>query len=126
MSGTYKGLNQILNGSSVTMTPNATTALTGNLPLDSKERGHLLVKVVLSGVIVAGSVTVKLQDSFNGGATWEDVKTAAVTVSGNYELTNNINNGTDGLIWPLVRVVLVSTNAGDTATATAVWAARSN
>jgi hypothetical protein len=127
MAQRAKSLNQIKgSATSVVCTSNATTAITDSLPLSFDETGRLLCAVTFSNVAVVGSITLKLQDSRDNGATWQDVKTQAVTANITYEIENNTQKVADTLMWPLARLIVTSTNAGDTATATAVWLSRAN
>lgn len=125
MAQRAKSLNQIKGKAvSVVCTPNATTTITDNMDLSLAETNQFLCAVAFSNVSVAGSITLKLQDSRDQGVTWTDVKTQAVSANTTYELENNTQKTADTLMWPLVRLVVVSTNVSDTATVTAVWAAR--
>jgi hypothetical protein len=125
MAQRAKSLNQIKGkAASVTCTPNNTTTITDALELSLDEMGSLLCAVTFTNVSVTGSITLKLQDSRDGGTNWQDVKTQAVSANTTYELENNTQKTADTLVWPLVRLIVVSTNAGDTATVSAVWIAR--
>jgi hypothetical protein len=94
------------------------------MELSLSEMGSLICAVTFTNVSVTGSITLKLQDSRDGGTNWQDVKTQAVSANTTYELENNTQKTADTLVWPLVRLIVVSTNAGDTATVNAVWVAR--
>jgi hypothetical protein len=121
----YKSLNQIAGGaSSIALTPNSTTALTETLSISEAEQGCFMAAVVVGSLTLVGTVAVKLQHRPFSDAAWTDVKSTNVTASGTYTLINNTNNGTDGPIWPQARIVITSTNAGDAANITSVWAAR--
>lgn len=125
MAQRAKSLNQIKGkADSVVCTPNNTTAITGNMDLSLAETNQFLCAVTFSNVSVAGTITLKLQDSRDQGVTWTDVKTQAVSTNTTYELENNTQKTADTLMWPLARLVVVSTNVSDTATVTAVWASR--
>ena len=125
MAQRAKSLNQIKGkAASVTCTPNATTTITDAMELSLSEMGSLICAVTFTNVSVTGSITLKLQDSRDGGTNWQDVKTQAVSANTTYELENNTQKTADTLVWPLVRLIVVSTNAGDTATVNAVWVAR--
>jgi len=125
MAQRAKSLNQIKGkAASVTCTPNNTTTITDAMELSLAEMGSLICAVTFTNVSVAGSITLKLQDSRDSGTSWQDVKTQAVSANTTYELENNTQKTADTLVWPLVRLVVVSTNAGDTATVNAVYVAR--
>lgn len=121
-----KSLNQIINGAkTVTMTANATTPLTSAMELTFEETLSLKVAATFTGVTVVGAITLKLQHSYDGGTSWLDAQSVAVTSSTTFSVSNNAN-GSDPALWPMVRVVLVSTNASDAAVCSAVWVSRAS
>jgi len=75
----------------------------------------------IKGGLVDNVVTKNSDDSGDGTITAANSTPGAATLV--YELENNMYAGSDTAIWPLARVVVTS-GAGDTATATAVYVSR--
>ncbi len=78
----------------------------------------IVIKIAVSAVTVVGSVTPKLQTAI--GNDWIDVKSgAAITVAGNTYIRLMSTIGADAAVMPLLnkgRIVVTTTNAGDTVT----------
>lgn len=91
-------------------------------PIYSGGAKHLVVKVVVSGVTVAGAITAKLQTAI--GSDWQDSKTVSITQDGNFYIKLLAENEDDWAFLPLLnrgRVVITTTNAGDRVTVSSVW-----
>lgn len=76
----------------------------------------MVIKLVASGVTVAGAITAKLQTAIDGF--FVDSKTVSITASGAYYIKLNVEVTADQTYLPLLsagRVVVTTTNAGDAA-----------
>lgn len=89
---------------------------------------HLRVDVKVSGVTVVGSIDLKLQHATNNSESFTDLAganaTVSVTADGVYSMTQVIERAVDQPNMPLkktLRVVAVTTNAGDEVTVDNVW-----
>ncbi len=110
----YTVKEMILNGASVACTQNSTTAITNVFRITPEDSVNILVRVTVSAISVGTGITLVLQDSCDG-STWATVKSTALSATTNYELENNMFNGSDTAIWPLARIVVV-TQGSDTVT----------
>lgn len=80
-----------------------------------------VVKINVSAITVVGSVTAKLQTAI--GSDWVDAKTATLTTTGPAYIKINNSASGDQTYCPLLnraRVVITTTNAGDTVTVSSV------
>lgn len=76
------------------------------------------IAVKCSAVTVAAGITAKLQTSVDGGTTWVDSKTVAVTTNGVVYIKLLSDTAGDQTYLPLLNSaqVVLTTGAGDTAT----------
>lgn len=88
---------------------------------DSAADGTMTMTQVVAGDDADDAVTKDEDDGTAGSISAANTTASAETA--NYELENNIYDGTDTAMWPLARVV-VTTGTGDTATASAVYVSR--
>lgn len=99
-------------------------ASTTNQPISKEYRvtswGALrhVVAIKCSAVTVAAAITAKLQTSVDGGTTWVDSKTVAVTTNGVFYIKLLSDLAGDQTYLPLLNTarVVLTTGAGDTAT----------
>lgn len=81
----------------------------------------LAVKVKASAATIVGSITAKLQTAL--GNDWVDVKSVTVSAAGNFYIKVMSTVAGDAAIMPLLnkgRVVITTTNAGDSVTVASV------
>jgi hypothetical protein len=86
-------------------------------PLTSGGALHHVVKITVSGVTVAGSITAMLQTAI--GNDWQNSKTVSITANGIYYIKLNVEASGDQTYLPLLnkaQIVLSTTNAGDAVT----------
>lgn len=109
MSG-YNVKNFLLKGTSQAIGASETdTAVTVPFKISENDSKNTLVKLVASGH--SGTVTGKLQDSFDGGTTWEDVASVSITGNGNFEIEHDHSEASTGVMWTLGRVVITTAAA---------------
>lgn len=99
------------------------TVVTRNFKISNGDSKSMLVKVEAITTTIGTAVTANLQDSWDGGTTWADVKTVSITGDGAFEIEVNALDGADTLMWPLGRVTIDS-GSGDAATITNVYVTR--
>lgn len=82
-----------------------------------------VIAAKFSSVTVGTGITAKLQTSPDGGTTWVDSKTVAVTTNGYAYIKLAINIAGDQTYLPLLNVarIVLTTGAGDTATVDAIY-----
>ena len=83
-------------------------------PITAGGSKNIVVKLVVSGVTVVGSISAKLQSAI--GADWVDAKSVSITADGNVYIKLNIEVAADQAALPLLnkgRVVITTTDAGD-------------
>lgn len=120
----YQVKNYLLNGAAQSVGASATAqAVTPTFTITAGDSKNLLVKVVASGVTSTTGITAKLQDSFDGGTTWEDAGEVDITTDGNFEIEHDAGEATTGVLWNLGRVV-ATTGTGDAVTVDAVYVSR--
>jgi hypothetical protein len=77
----------------------------------------MVLKITTSAATVVGTVTVKLQSAI--GSDWVDMKSTTIASAGSVYLRLNIEVAGDQSVLPMLakgRVVLTTTNAGDSIT----------
>lgn len=99
------------------------TVVTRNFPITHEDSKSMIVKVEVTTTTITNAVTANLQDSWDGGTTWADVKTVSITGDGAFEIEVNAIDGADTLMWPLGRITIDS-GVDDAATITNVWVTR--
>lgn len=109
----YRTNNSIRTGASISCAASSTTVIRDPFKVSEHDAMNILVAVAFTSVSVTNAITLKLQDSHDGGTTWADVQTQAVSADTTYEVENNMTAGTDTMMWPLARIVVV-TGVGDT------------
>lgn len=95
-----------------------------NIPISKEYRitswGSLRQQIAVkaSAVTVAAGITAKLQTSIDGGTTWVDSKTVAVSANGVFYIKLLETVAGDQTYLPLLNTarVVLTTGAGDTAT----------
>lgn len=96
------------------------TPVTRHFQITHEDSKHLLVRVEASSTTVSTGITAKIQHSFDGGTSWIDGKTVAISGDGDFGIEVNVSDGSDALMWPLGRIV-VSSGSGDAADIDAVF-----
>lgn len=77
------------------------------------------VFLTLSSTVVATSVTAYLEDTHDGGTTWNTVASASISNGAtSAEIVHNIHDGAADPMWPVCRVS-ITTGAGDSLNVTA-------
>ena len=109
MSG-YNVKNFLLTGTSQVIGASETdTPVTPAFKISENDSKNMLVKLVASGH--SGTVTGKLQDSFDGGTTWEDAGSVSITGNGNFEIEHDHSEASTGVLWALGRIVITTAGA---------------
>lgn len=127
MSTGYIVKDLLLRGAEVTVA-NATTVVSSEFNPGAEGSLNLLVKVVADTVTAGSGVTAKLQESYDGGNTWEDVGNRAevsVTGDGAFEISLISTDTSDAAqlpLWPKCRVAVTAASDA-TATVTHVYVA---
>ena len=109
--------SQVL-GAAVTAQP-----VTQNFGITEGDSLQTSITVVCTDVTAGAGITAKLQDSYDGGTTWEDACSVAVTADGHFEIVHNVAEGDVDPLWNVARVV-VTTGAGSAVTVDAVYVSR--
>ena len=116
----YQRINRLLRETSIVVGASAVdTPVTAPFALTPADSKNIKVKVVAASVTSSEGIHARLQDSFDGGVTWEDAGTIEITGNGVFEIDYDYSEGSVGTLWPLARVTIDS-GAGDAATITAV------
>lgn len=90
-------------------------------PIYSTGSRYLVIKIKVAAATVVGTITAKLQTAIDGD--YVDSKTVVVSAAGDFYIKLNNNVTADQTFLPLLskgRVVMTSTNAGDSFTVTSV------
>lgn len=90
-------------------------------PITAGGSKNFVLKIKTSAATVVGTITAKLQTAL--GDDWVDSKTVVIAASGNVYIKLNVEVTADQTFLPLLakgRVVLTTTNAGDSITLTSV------
>lgn len=111
-------LTQVAVGASETDTP-----VTVPFRASHEDSMAMMVNVVCTSVTVTNAITANLQDSYDGGTTWADVKTVAISGNGTFEVEVNAWDGSDTIMHPLLRVTIDS-GVGDAVDVDNVWVTR--
>ena len=120
----YTSRDLLTNGTSIVVGASETnTVVTNTFKISDADAKTMLVKIEAITVTSATAITANLQDSWDGGTTWADVKTVAIAADGAVEIEVNTLDGGDTLMWPLGRVTIDS-GSGDAATITNVFVTR--
>jgi len=109
---------QIAVGASETNTP-----ITVPFRASAEDSMAMIVNVVCTSVTVTNAITANLQDSYDAGTTWADVKTVAISGNGTFEIEVNAFDGSDTIMHPLLRVT-VDSGADDAVDVDNVWVTR--
>ena len=109
---------QIAVGASETNTP-----ITVPFRASSEDSMAMIVNVVCTSVTGTNAITANLQDSYDGGTTWADVKTVAISGNGTFEIEVNAHDGSDTIMHPLLRVT-VDSGVSDAVDVDNVWVTR--
>lgn len=97
--------------------------VSNNITISAGDSKLMKVMVTVEDFVAEGTVTAKLQDSFDGGTTWQDAGSVSITDDGNFEINHNIYDGQTAPLWTLGRVI-VTTAASSGVTVTAVRVTR--
>ena len=65
-----------LDANNASVLASATTAITRSFPISSEDSRNCLVQVTFSLIEETNAITIALQDSYDGGTTWANVKSA--------------------------------------------------
>ncbi len=115
------------NGTDNYAKPQSSTGVVTNLvvskpfPVTAGGSRNMAIKLVFSGVTVAGAITAKLQTALNDD--WVDSKTVTVSATGNFYIKLLEAASADQTYLPLLssgRIVITTTNAGDIFTISSV------
>jgi len=91
--------------------------ISAEFPITAGGSRNMVLKITTSAATVVGTVTVKLQSAI--GSDWVDMKSTTIASAGSVYLRLNIEVAGDQSVLPMLakgRVVLTTTNAGDSIT----------
>lgn len=100
----------LLGGTSQAVEASATKQVVSEVVNSVSEADSMIVQVMIEVSGYSGTVTGILQDSHDGD-TWNDVKTVTIDDDGQFEIVNNVYNGTDEPTWNQLRVAITTAAA---------------
>ena len=120
----YQSKDLLINNTQIAVGASETdTPITVPFRASAEDSMAMIVNVVCTSVTVTNAITANLQDSYDAGTTWADVKTVAISGNGTFEIEVNAFDGSDTIMHPLLRVT-VDSGADDAVDVDNVWVTR--
>lgn len=110
MSTKMNRKNMVLKGTAQAVAASQTKQVVSDTIEGLSTEDSKVFQVVIEVSGHSGTVTGVLQDSPDG-SNWSDVKTVSITGDGQFEIANNVYNGTDAPMWNQARVCITTAAA---------------